>query len=98
MSQTYVIKVSASVQEHVRAKDKRVKKIVLTEIVSKEEQKELVRGQLVERGFEQEGADPDVLVRRKGEVLRPRAELVRTYRHARLRYTTLVSSRFNLPR
>ncbi len=69
MSQTYVIKVSASVQEHVRAKDKRVKKIVLTEIVSKEEQKELVRGQLVERGFEQEGADPDVLVRRKGEVV-----------------------------
>lgn len=68
MSQTYVIKVSASVQEHVRAKDKRVKKIVLTEIVSKEEQKELVRGQLVERGFEQEGDDPDVLVRKKGEV------------------------------
>ncbi|MBK7877228.1 MAG: xylulokinase [Planctomycetes bacterium] len=39
-----------------------------------------------------------LLVRRKGEVLRPRAELVRTYRHARLRYTTLVSTRFNLPR
>ncbi len=69
MSQTYVIKVSASVQEQVRAKDKRVKKIVLTEIVSKEEQKELVRGQLVERGFAPEGDDPDVLVRRKGEVV-----------------------------
>jgi spore germination protein YaaH len=69
MSQTYVIKVSASVQEHVHAKDKRVKKIVLTEIVTREEQKELVRQRLVERGFQPDAAEPEVLVRRKGDVV-----------------------------
>lgn len=39
-----------------------------------------------------------LFVRRHGEVVRPRAELVRTYRHARLRYTTMVSSRYGVAR
>src|SRR5688572_13903687 len=66
MSQTYVIKVSASVQEQVHAKDKRVKKLTLTEITTPEEQKEILRERLKGRGFEQEGDDPDKLVRKKG--------------------------------
>lgn len=69
MSQTYVIKVSASVKEDVNAKDKRVKRIVLTEIIPCEEQKEIVKKQLLERGFEEEQGNPDVLVRRKGDVV-----------------------------
>jgi hypothetical protein len=69
MSQTYVIKVSASVQEQVHAKDKRVKKLTLTEITTPEEQKEILRERLKERGFEQEGDDPDTLVRKKGKIV-----------------------------
>lgn len=68
MSQTYVIKVSASVQEQVHAKDKRVKKLTLTEITTPEEQREILRERLKGRGFEQEGDDPDVLVRTKGKI------------------------------
>lgn len=69
MSQTYVIKVSASVQEQVNAKDKRTKKLVLTEIVPCDEQRDILRQRLAERGFEQEGDDPDKLVRRRGKVV-----------------------------
>ena len=67
MSQTYVIKVSASVQEKVHAKDRRVKQLVLTEIVDKEEQRAIVKEQLRERGWEEQ---PDGRWRRKrGEVV-----------------------------
>lgn len=67
MSQTYVIKVSASVQEKVHAKDRRVKQLVLTEIVDREEQRAILKEQLKERGWEEQ---PDGRWRRKrGEVV-----------------------------
>ncbi len=69
MSQTYVIKVSASVQEQVNAKDKRTKKLVLTEIVPCDEQRDIVRERLKERGFEEDPNDKDVLTRKKGRVV-----------------------------
>lgn len=69
MSQTYVIKVSASVQEQVNAKDKRTKKLVLTEIVPCDEQRDIIRERLKERGFEESKDDKDVLVRKKGRVV-----------------------------
>lgn len=69
MSQTYVIKVSASVQEQVHAKDKRTKKLVLTEIVPRDEQRDIVRERLKQRGFEEDPNDADVLVRKKGRVV-----------------------------
>ena len=69
MSQTYVIKVSASVQEQVNAKDKRTKKLVLTEIVPCDEQRDIVRERLKERGFEEDASDKDVLVRKRGRVV-----------------------------
>lgn len=69
MSQTYVIKVSASVQEQVNAKDKRTKKLVLTEIVPCDEQRDIIRERLRERGFEESKDDKDVLVRKKGRVV-----------------------------
>lgn len=67
MSQTYVIKVSASVQEKVHAKDRRVKQLVLTEIVDKEEQRAILEEQLAARGWEKQA---DGRWRRKrGEVV-----------------------------
>jgi hypothetical protein len=69
MSQTYVIKVSASVQEQVNARDKRTKKLVLTEIVPCDEQRDIVRERLKERGFEEDASDKDVLVRKRGRVV-----------------------------
>jgi DNA anti-recombination protein RmuC len=69
MSQTYVIKVSASVQEDVSAKDRRSKKLVLTEIVPCDEQKEILREKLAERGWaEQEGSEGNVWTKTEGEV------------------------------
>ncbi|MCO5167947.1 MAG: hypothetical protein M9894_16510 [Planctomycetes bacterium] len=69
MSQTYVIKVSASVQEQVNAKDRRTKKLVLTEIVPQDEQREIVRERLKGRGFAEDPADEDVLTRTKDGVV-----------------------------
>lgn len=58
MSQTYVIKVSASVKENVSAKDKRSKTLKLTEIVPLDEQQEILKERLKERGWEEEeGSD-----------------------------------------
>ena len=69
MSQTYVIKVSASVQETVSAKDKRKKKIVLTGIVPEDEQKEILQDQLEQRGWEEEeGSDGKRWRRQRGDV------------------------------
>ena len=70
MSQSYVIRVSASVQERVHAKDKRSSSLVLTEIVPVSEQREILREKLKEHGFEeQEGSDGQVLVRKRGRVV-----------------------------
>jgi hypothetical protein len=69
MSQSYVIRVSASVQEKVCAKDKRTKTIVLTGILPEDEQKEILKEKLVEQGWkEQEGSEGKVLVRKRGRV------------------------------
>lgn len=69
MSQSYVIRVSASVQEKVNAKDKRTKTIVLTEIVPPEQQKEILREKLEEKGWEEEeGSEGRVLTRKRGNV------------------------------
>ncbi|MEZ6184453.1 MAG: hypothetical protein R3F62_05505 [Planctomycetota bacterium] len=58
MSQTYVIKVSASVREEVSASDKRRKKLVLTEICDPDEQRSILKERLQERGWtEAEGSD-----------------------------------------
>ncbi len=70
MSQSYVIRVSASVQEKVSAKDKRTKSLVLTEIVPAEEQREILRERLKEKGWEEvEGSDGQQLERKRGEVV-----------------------------
>ncbi|MGE0706959.1 MAG: hypothetical protein AB7N76_02790 [Planctomycetota bacterium] len=70
MSQSYVIRVSASVKETVNAKDKRVKTLSLTEIVPADEQKEILREVLRERGWEQvEGEETEVWERREGQVV-----------------------------
>ena len=70
MSQSYVIRVSASVQERVSAKDKRTKTLVLTEIVPADEQREILRGKLREGGWEEvEGSDGQRFRRKRGEVL-----------------------------
>lgn len=69
MSQSYVIRVSASVQEKVNAKDKRTKTIVLTQIVPPEQQREILREKLMEKGWEEEeGSDGRVLTRMRGDV------------------------------
>lgn len=68
MSQSYVIKVSASVREQVSAKDKRTKTIVLTEIVPPAEQRDILREKLKEKGWEEVEGEPDKLVRRRGDV------------------------------
>lgn len=67
MSQTYVIKVSASVQEKVHAKDRRVKQLVLTEIVDKEEQRAILEEQLAARGWEKQ--EDGRWRRKRGEVV-----------------------------
>ncbi len=67
MSQSYVIRVSASVQESVNAKDKRTKTIRLTEIVPPEEQREILRERLKERGWE-ESEDGKTMTRQRGNV------------------------------
>jgi DNA anti-recombination protein RmuC len=69
MSQTYVIKVSASVKESVSAKDKRKKKLVLTGIVPEDEQKEILQDELKKRGWEEvEGSDGKKWRRERGDV------------------------------
>jgi hypothetical protein len=68
MSQTYVIKVSASVQEQVTAKDRRRKTLVLTEIVPCDEQREILRERLKARGFE-DGPEEGTLVRKRGRIV-----------------------------
>ena len=54
MSQSYVIRVSASVKETVNAKDKRTKSLVLTEIVPADEQREILGALLREQGWEED--------------------------------------------
>lgn len=69
MSQSYVIRVSASVQETVNAKDKRTKTIVLTEILPTDEQQEILEEKLKEQGWEEEeGSEGKVLTRKRGKV------------------------------
>jgi len=68
MSQTYVIKVSASVQESVDAKDKRRKKIVLTGIVPEDEQKEILGEVLKQRGWDEVEGEEGVYERKSGDV------------------------------
>lgn len=70
MSQSYVIRVSASVSEDVSAKDKRTKKIVLTEIVPCDEQREILRDTLREQGWEEvDGSDGKQMRRQRGKVV-----------------------------
>ena len=69
MSQTYVIKVSASVQEKVHAKDRRVKQIVLSEIVDKEEQRQILAEELRGRGWEEVPDQPGKWRRKRGQVV-----------------------------
>ncbi|HBP18453.1 MAG TPA: hypothetical protein DEA08_11805 [Planctomycetes bacterium] len=70
MSQSYVIRVSASVKETINAKDKRTKTLSLTEIVPCDEQKEIMREILAERGWEKvEDEEGEVYERRKGDVV-----------------------------
>ncbi len=69
MSQSYVIRVSASVQEKVSAKDRRTKSLVLTEIVPAEEQEEILRERLKDKGWEEvEGSEGRKLKRQRGDV------------------------------
>lgn len=69
MSQTYVIKVSASVREEVSASDKRKKKLVLTEICDAQEQREILKERLQDHGWtEKEGSDGKVWTKTDGEV------------------------------
>jgi hypothetical protein len=73
MSQSYVIRVSASVKETVNAKDKRTKTIVLTGILPEAEQKEILEEKLKAQGWEEAEADSEgsggkVLVRKRGQV------------------------------
>ena len=70
MSQSYVIRVSASVKETINAKDKRTKTLSLTEIVPCDEQKEIMREILAERGWEKvEDEEGEVYERRQGDVV-----------------------------
>lgn len=69
MSQSYVIRVSASVKETVDAKDKRTKSLVLTEIVPCDEQQEILQEKLKERGWtEVEGSEGKKFTRTRGKV------------------------------
>lgn len=69
MSQTYVIKVSAAVQEKVHAKDRRVKQLVLTGIVERAEQQEILAEELQKRGWEQLPDQPGKWRRKRGRVI-----------------------------
>jgi len=66
MSQSYVIKVSASVREQIRTKDKTTKKIVLTPIVSVEEQTEVLEGELTKKGWRQDHQNKKIWRKRRG--------------------------------
>ena len=69
MSQTYVIKVSASVREEVSASDKRKKRLVLTEICDAQEQREILKERLQDHGWaEKEGSQGKVWTRTDGDV------------------------------
>lgn len=69
MSQSYVIRVSASVKETIDAADKRTKSLSLTEIVPAEEQREIFREVLRARGWEEvEGSEGQVWEKTTGEV------------------------------
>ncbi|RMG11961.1 MAG: hypothetical protein D6731_14760 [Planctomycetota bacterium] len=70
MSQSYVIRVSASVREVVATKDRRRKTIALSKIVPAAEQRELLRAALRAKGWEEEkGSEGKVLRRRRGRVV-----------------------------
>ena len=68
MSQTFVIKVSASVREQICTKDKTTKKIVLTPIISVEEQTEVLEGELTKKGWKQDSQNKKVWVKQRGNV------------------------------
>lgn len=69
MSQSYVIRVSASVSETVDAADKRTKSLQLTEIVPCDEQAEIIRDELRDRGWEEvEGSEGQVWEKTDGKV------------------------------
>jgi FtsH ternary system-associated peptide len=69
MSQSYVIRVSASVSETVDAADKRTKSLQLTEIVPCDEQAEIIRNELRDRGWEEvEGSEGQVWEKTDGKV------------------------------
>jgi len=69
MSQSYVVRVSAAVSETVNTKDKRTKSLVLTRIVPAEEQKEILKEKLLEKGWEEvEGSDGQIFQRKKDGV------------------------------
>ena len=69
MSQSYVIRVSASVSETVDAADKRTKSLQLTEIVPCDEQAEILRDELRDRGWEEvEGSEGQVWEKTDGKV------------------------------
>tara|TARA_R110002072_G_scaffold81939_1_gene187350 strand:- start:63 stop:656 length:594 start_codon:yes stop_codon:yes gene_type:complete len=69
MSQSYVIRVSASVSETVDAADKRTKSLQLTEIVPCDEQAEILRDELRDRGWDEvEGSEGQVWEKTDGKV------------------------------
>ncbi len=68
VSQTYEITVSASVRVEVRAGDRQRKRLVLTEIVPQDEQREILRERALARGWEADPSDAQVLVRKQGDV------------------------------
>lgn len=67
MSQTYVIKVSASVKEKIVTKDKIQKQITLTPIISVEEQAEVLEEELKKKGWRQSpGNNKKIWTKRRG--------------------------------
>lgn len=66
MSQTYVIKVSASVKEKIVTKDKIQKQITLTPIISVEEQVEVLEGELAKKGWQQSQQNKKIWTKRRG--------------------------------
>ena len=69
MSQMYRVKVSASVKETITDKDKQKKTLKLTEVVAADEQKEILKERLKERGWtEEEGSDGKRWTREKDGV------------------------------
>ena len=84
MSQSYVIRVSASVRETIDAADKRTKTLSLSEIVPAEEQREIMREELRARGWEEvEGSEGQVWEKTSGEV-RERIDLEAMTHEARV--------------